>query len=238
MTAPFAQQVAWGISLLKFATVEDEGHWRGLTYLVAVRRRAREDKTARFYLERPMRGAFLMLGHAYAGFHYDQIMPYWRLDRARPLTIWLVLSSAIVFLGVVRIADMVVARRSDADSAFAIATFALCVASLVWSRRIAVRYRRIRDAVPPVAGWPGAGRRARSGRARPGLVMYLALSFLYNTLLLQSADIRLWSLSSRCRCRPRVLAADTEASPRIPLHWLWNEQRARFAYTVSAERRE
>jgi hypothetical protein len=43
-----------------------------------------------------------------------------------------------------------------------------------------------------VAEWIGTRpSRAQWSRLGPGLVMYVALSFLYNTLLLQSADIRL-----------------------------------------------
>jgi len=39
-----------------------------------------------------------------------------------------------------------------------------------------------------IAGRPS---RAEWSRLAPGLLLYLALSFLYNTLLLQTADIRL-----------------------------------------------
>jgi hypothetical protein len=35
-----------------------------------------------------------------------------------------------------------------------------------------------------------------------------------------------------------VLAADSGAPPRVPLHWLWNERETDSTYTVSAERRE
>ncbi|MET0683292.1 MAG: hypothetical protein ABWZ29_08130 [Casimicrobiaceae bacterium] len=35
-----------------------------------------------------------------------------------------------------------------------------------------------------------------------------------------------------------MLAADTGAPPRVPLHWLWNERETDSTYTVSAERRE
>ena len=192
-TTPLAQQIAWGITLLKFATAEDEGHWRGVTYWSPFVAEPDEDKTAGFYLKHPMRGAFLMLAHAYAGFHYDQIKPYWRLDRARPLTLWLVLSSAIVFLGVARMTTIVITRELDIDRAFAIATVVLCVASLVLvaaeSRFGVVGFAMLSI---QVAEWIGTRpSRAQWSWLGPGLVMYLALSFLYNTLLLQSADIRL-----------------------------------------------
>ncbi len=122
-----------------------------------------------------------------------EIKPYWRLDRARPLTIWLVLSSAIVFLGVVRMTAIVLARDLDADRAFAIATVVLCVASLVLvaaeSRFGVIGFAMLSI---QVAEWIGTRpSRAQWSWLGPGLVMYLALSFLYNTLLLQSADIRL-----------------------------------------------
>ena len=192
-TTLLSQQIAWGITLLKVATVEDEGHWRGVTYWSPFVAEPEEDKTADFYFKHPARGAFLLLTHAYAGFHYDQIKPYWRLDRARPLTIWLLLSSAIVFLGVVRMSSLVLSGEIDADRAFAVATFVLCVASLAFVAAES-RFGVVGFAMLSIqtAEWIGT----RPARApwtwlAPGLVAYLALSFLYNTLLLQSADIRL-----------------------------------------------
>ena len=135
-----------------------------------------------------------MLSHAYAGFHYDQIKPYWRLERARPMTIWLVLSSAIVFLGVVRIVTAISSpARLDADRAFVIATLVLCAArSRSWRRSpgsASSASRCCRCWSPKwIASRPP---RVRMVGLAPGLLLYLALSFLYNTLLLQSADIRL-----------------------------------------------
>jgi hypothetical protein len=131
-TTVFSQLVPIGITLLKFATVEDEGHWRGLTYWSPYVAEPEEEKTADFYLRYPARGAFVLLTHAYAGFHYDQLLPYWQLARARPFTIWLALSSAIVFLGVVRMGVIVATGQLNADRAFAIGTLVLCVGSLVF----------------------------------------------------------------------------------------------------------
>src|SRR6185436_5888612 len=70
-TTLLAQQIAWGITLLKVATVEDEGHWRGVTYWSPYLAEPEEDKTASFYVRHPVRGAFLVLSHVYAGLHYD-----------------------------------------------------------------------------------------------------------------------------------------------------------------------
>ena len=240
-TTPLAQQIAWGVTLLKFATVEDEGHWRGLTYWSPFVAEPEEDKTVGFYLKHPMRGAFLMLGHAYAGFHYDQITPYWRLDRARPLTIWLVLSSAIVFLGVVRMTAIVIARDLDADRAFAIATVAPVRGFAgVAGDGVPVRYRGIRDAVDSGRRMDRRpGRRVRGGR---GSARGCSCTSPFR------------SCTTRCCCKVRIssfrsillatslssamLAADTGAPPRVPLHWLWNERETDSTYTVSAERRE
>ena len=192
-TTVFSQQIPIGITLLKFATVEDEGHWRGLTYWSPYVAEPEEEKTADFYLGHPARAAFLMLTHAYAGFHYDQLKPYWQLDRARPFTIWLALSSAIVFLGVIRMTAIVVDGGLDADRAFAIATLMLCVASIVFvaaeSRFGIVGFAMLSITI---AEWLGSrSPRAEWWRLIPGLLLYLALSFLYNTMLLQSADIKL-----------------------------------------------
>ena len=192
-TTLLSQQIAWGITLLKFATVEDEGHWRGLTFFSPYVAEPEEDKTAHFYLDHPARAAFLMFSHAYAGFHYDQIKPYWRLDRARPLTIWLILSSAIVFLGVVRMTEIVRSRTLDADGAFAMATLGLCVGSLLFVAAES-RFGIIGFAMLSilVADWLASRpSRAQWPLLAPGLLMYLALSFLFNTMLLQSADIKL-----------------------------------------------
>ncbi len=192
-TALFSTQVAFGISLLKYATVEDEGHWRGLTFYSPFVTEPEEDKTLQFYLDHPARAAFLMLGHAYAGFHYDQIMPYWPLASAHALTIWLVLTSAVVFLGVIRMTNVVVSGALDPDGAFAIATFALCAASVMFvapeSRFGVIGFAMLSI---HVAEWlVTRPTRAQWTLLVPGLLMYLVLSFLYNTLLIQSADIRL-----------------------------------------------
>jgi len=191
-TTVFSQQIPIGITLLKFATVEDEGHWRGLTYWSPYVAEPEEEKTfANFYVRHPARGAFLILTHAYAGFHYDQVMPYWPLARARPFTIWLGLSAAIVFLGVVRMTAIVGERALDADRAFAIATLLLSVASLVFvaaeSRFGIIGFAMLSITV---AEWIGS-RPPRSEwlRLAPALLMYLVLAYLYNTLLLQSADV-------------------------------------------------
>lgn len=192
-TSLLSTQIAWGIDLLKYATVEDEGHWRGLTHFSPFVAAPNEEKTLRFYLDHPARAAFLMVSHAYAGFHYDQIKPYWRLDGARPLTIWLVLSSAIVFLGVTRMASLVLTGKVNADTAFGLATLALCVASLLVVAAES-RFGIIGFAMLSiqVAEWLSSRpSRAHWSLLAPGLLMYLALSFLFNTMLWQSADLKL-----------------------------------------------
>ncbi len=190
-TGVLSQQVAWGIVMHKLATVEDEGHWRGLVYWSPFAAEPEEDKTVRFYVAHPLRAAFLMLSHAYVGFHYDQLKPYWRLDDARPLTVWLVLSSAVVFLGVVRMSANLVAGKVDADGAFMIATFALCALSLLLlaaeSRFGVIGFAMLSIQVSQwLASRPS---RAEISVLAPALVLYVAVSFLYNAMLLQSADI-------------------------------------------------
>ena len=150
------------------------------------------EKTFHFYRDNPARAAFLMASHAYAGFHYDQLKPYWRLAGAGPLTIWLLLSSAIVFLGVTRMADVVVAGKLNADLAFGIATLALCVASLLFVAAES-RFGIIGFAMLSiqVAEWLASRpARAQWGRLGPGLLMYLVLSILFNFMLWQSADLK------------------------------------------------
>ncbi len=188
-----SSQIAWGISLLKFASVEDQGHWRQLTYLSPFVAEPDDIKTISFYLDHPTRGAFLLLGHAYSGFHYDQIKPYWRLDRARALTIWLVLSSAIVFLGATQMGVTVLTGQLTAESAFSIATVALCCLSLMFvateSRFGIVGFAMFSiQALQLVANRPT---RAQWALIVPGLLGYIALSFLFNTLMMQNADINL-----------------------------------------------
>jgi hypothetical protein len=231
-TTVFSQQIPIGITLLKFATVEDEGHWRGLTYWSPYVADPEEEKTADFYLRNPAHGAFLLLTHAYAGFHYDQLKPYWQLARARPFTIWLALSSAIVFLGVMRMAVIVATGQLDADRAFAIGTLILCVGSLVFvateSRFGIVGFAMLSITV---AEWLG-GRPARAEWRwlAPGLVVYLVLSFFYNAQLLRSADIH-----------PSAAIGGGTASTvaaRVPLYWLYNAAETDSTYTVSPERRD
>jgi hypothetical protein len=192
-TSLFAHQIAFGVDILKYATVEDEGHWRGLVFWSPFVAEPAADKTLRFYVQHPMRGAFLAVSHAYAGLHYDQILPYWRLARARPLTIWLVLSSAIVFLGVVRMTRLIASGALDADAAFAIATFALCAGALLFVAAEA-RFGVLGFAMLSllVARWFAAPLSRREWLLlAPALVLYLLLSFAFNLLLLQNADVRL-----------------------------------------------
>ena len=193
ITTVFSQHIPIAITLLKFATVEDEGHWRGLTYWSPWVAEPEEEKTVRFYLDNPARAAFLMLTHMYAGFHYDQLKPYWQLDRARPLTIWLVLSSAIVFLGVVRVSAVAVAGGLEADRAFAAATVVLCAASLAFVAAES-RFGIVGFAMLSIQAVDWLGNRPSRRELSwvvPALLLYLVLSFLYNTLLMHSADIKL-----------------------------------------------
>ena len=130
----------------------------------------RRRRPADFYLDHPARGAFLVLTHVYAGFHYDQLKPYWQLDRARPLTIWLV--------AVVR--HRLPGRRADGRSLSSPARLErrsrvrdrhagpVRGVARVRGGRVAVRHRRIRDAVDHrLAEWLGSRpSRARAGVAR------------------------------------------------------------------------
>jgi len=229
-TTVFSQLVPIGITLLKFATVEDEGHWRGLTYWSPYVAEPEEEKTGDFYLRHPARGAFVLATHAYAGFHYDQLLPYWQLARARPFTIWLALSSAIVFLGVVRMGVIVATGQLNADRAFAIGTLILCAGSLVFVATES-RFGLVGFAMLSItlAEWPGS----RPARAdwrwlAPALVLYVVLSVFFNAQLLERADIH----------QPRAIAAGSAPSARVPLYWLYNAAETDSTYTVSAERRD
>lgn len=185
-------QIAWGIDLLKYGTVEDEGHWRGLTYFSPFVAVPNEEKAIRFYLDNPARAAFLMASHAYAGFHYDQLKPYWQLEGTGPLTIWLLLSSAIVFLGVTRMADVVLAGKINPDLAFGIATLGLCVGSLLFvaaeSRFGIIGFAMLSIQVAEWLVTRPVG--AQWGRLVAGLLMYVTLSILFNIMLWQSADLK------------------------------------------------
>ena len=108
------------------------------------------------------------------------------------LTIWLLLSSAIVFLGVTRMADVVVAGKLNADLAFGIATLALCVASILFVAAES-RFGIIGFAMLSiqVAEWVATRPvRAQWGRLVAGLLMYVTLSILFNIMLWQSADLK------------------------------------------------
>ena len=229
-TTVLSQQIPIGITLLKFATVEDEGHWRGLTYWSPYVAEPEDEKTAAFYLRYPIRGALVLLTHAYAGFHYDQLLPYWQIARARPFTIWLALSSAIVFLGVARMGVIVATGQLDADRAFAIGTFLLCVGSLVFvateSRFGIIGFAMLSITV---AEWLGSGPVRTEWRwLAPALILYLVLSFLCNAQLLKSADID----------RPAAITAETATPARVPLYWLHHAAETDSTYTVSVARRD
>jgi hypothetical protein len=199
VTRVLPMQFALSVSILKYATVEEEGHWRGLVYWSPYFAEPGQAKGLGFYVDYPVRGLFLMLSHAYAGFHYDQILPYWQLVGAWrlavtwPSIIWLALSSAVAFLGFVRMADLTISGAADADDAFAIATFALCAGALMFVVTES-RFGLVGFAMLSIyaTDWIANARSRREWSLLiPALLMYIALSFLYNTLLQQSADIRL-----------------------------------------------
>jgi hypothetical protein len=191
--ALFSSQISWGVSLLKFSSVQDQGHWRQLAYLSPFVAEPEEIKTIRFYVDHPARGAFLVLAHAYSGFHYDQIKPYWRLEDAQALTLWLVLSSATVFLGAIQLGSTLLRGRLTADSAFALATVALCSASLMLvateSRFGLVGFAML--SVHALQLLANRSLRPPWSLLLPALLLYVALSFLFNTMMMQNADIRL-----------------------------------------------
>jgi hypothetical protein len=104
-----------------------------------------------------------------------------------------VLSSAVVFLGIVRMSADLVGGKVDADGAFVIATFALCALSLLLlaaeSRFGIIGFAMLSIRVSQwLASRPS---RAELSVLAPALVLYVAVSFLYNAMLLQSADIGL-----------------------------------------------
>lgn len=191
-TGLIGQQVSWGITILKNATVEDEGHWRGLLFLSPFAGDAEEAKTIRYYVDHPARGALLASTHIYAGFHYDQLKPYWRLGGARPLTFWLVVSSAVVFLGLMRAANLVRARKLTADSVFMILTVALCCAALFFVAAEA-RFGIMGFAMLSIFAAQWFETRPQ-GHMMPllvaGTALYVVLAVLVNTWLFQSADIK------------------------------------------------
>jgi hypothetical protein len=87
----------------------------------------------------------------------------------------------------------VFAGRLDADSAFSIATVVLCGASLMLvateSRFGIVGFTLL--SVQALALLADRRTRAQWPYLLPGLLLYLALSFLFNTMLMQNADIDL-----------------------------------------------
>jgi hypothetical protein len=192
-TSLLSNQISWGISVLKFTAVEDNGHWRQLAYFSPFAPEAEETKSAQFYFKNPERGALLVLSHVFAGFHYDQIRPYWRLENASLVTVWLLLSSSLVFLGCLHVAQLLTTRTWDSDDAFAIATAVLCAGALAFVAAEArfgitgfaalsiLLSRRFMH--PGGLAWP----KGTTG----GLLAYLALSFLFNAMLMHSADIRI-----------------------------------------------
>jgi hypothetical protein len=115
------------------------------------------------------------------------------LGGARPVTIWLLLSSAIVFLGVIRMTSLALAGTLDAETAFGLATLALCVASLLF---VATESRFGIIGFAMLSIQVGEWLASRPARAQwslliPGLMMYVVLSCLFNTMLWQSADLKL-----------------------------------------------
>lgn len=192
-TSLIGQQISWGVTVLKFTLVEDEGHARQLAYLSPFAPEAEEAKTIRYYVDHPARGAFLAASHVYTGFHYDQLKPYWRLNGASPLTVWLVVSSAVVFLGLIRVAHSIWTRKLDADCLFMILSLMLSVVALLFIAAEA-RFGIIGFAVLSIFAVQWFEAPAPPARVAlllsAGSVLYVVLAFLVNALLFQIADIK------------------------------------------------
>jgi hypothetical protein len=94
-------QFAWGVEMYKYATVREEGEWRGLPYFSPYATDTEVPKALSAYRD-PTVAATLVLAHVYAIAVQDQLLPYWDVSGAAVITPWLLLSVALLFLGAAR----------------------------------------------------------------------------------------------------------------------------------------
>lgn len=130
VTSVLDLQISWGITIFKYATVRDEGHWRGLISFSTAATIPEEKKKLRFYFENPSKAVVVASAHVFAGFHYDQLLPYWDLKHAAPFTIWLLVSTTTVFFGLCGAVYMLSVRPFTPDKFFILTMISLGAASL------------------------------------------------------------------------------------------------------------
>lgn len=128
----------------------------------------------------------------FSGFHYDVPRTYWRLSEARIASPWLLLSSAVVFLGVTGLAKRVFSLEADAQTLFCAATFALCAAYVGFIATEA-RFGMMGFIALSLAAAQALATDWRTSWRwmLPALALYVFLAFMFNTMLMQNADIAL-----------------------------------------------
>lgn len=191
-TEVFSLQINWGIDMLKYATVKDRGGWRALPYRTPFANQDVPEKSLRYYVDHPTRGLVLALSHVYAGFHYDVPTPYWVVVRPPLLTLSLLLSSAIVFLGLYGVVTACFSRPVSAETVFLTLALLLCAGSLV-PMAVESRFGLVGFIVLSIkcADTIRTADRATWRWLAPGLVLYLIFSVLVNALLTARSDIPL-----------------------------------------------
>ena len=109
-------QAYFGVSMFKTTTMLREGKWTQLRVLSPFDWLPREEKmTFSFYREHRGPAVLLVLGHVWAGLHYEVLTTYVRFEQFRIVNPWIVLSSFIVAYGLIGLvrahAQDVAARR-------------------------------------------------------------------------------------------------------------------------------
>jgi len=101
-------QIVYGIDMFRYSTVIDGPRRGGLPSSTPFK--DQPDKSIGFYADHPAAGAILVLGHIWAGLHYDAFIVYVPDASLGPITAPLVLSSLVTALGLLGLVSW---RRGD-----------------------------------------------------------------------------------------------------------------------------
>jgi hypothetical protein len=121
-------QVQFGIELLRYGTVLHQGEWKAMRSLSPFTTRPVEQKKLGFYRAEPGAGALLVLGHVWAGLHYDVLTTYFRFEQLAIVSAWMPLSAFVVAYGVLGLAHGWKEPQERSRTAFLAALFFLSCA--------------------------------------------------------------------------------------------------------------
>jgi hypothetical protein len=190
-------QLVWGPTMYKYATLKTATGWQGLRYATSAPTTASatiasESRTApatmsgaAFYWQYPMMALPIVLGHVWAGLHYDTLVPYITTPLSGQPSPELITSSLVVILGLLALWSLRRQWHSSAPQMFLVTTLVMSCAYTAFVATEA-RFGLLGFAALSIAaaGLPfDENLRRASIAALPMILLYVLASCLINALL-------------------------------------------------------